>query len=110
MVLKIAVRSSGIILADGESVDLVRLDEMLQAVKAAGGAVWYYREQTANPEAAGMSVIKLVVKHKLGVSISSKPDYSDYLDAKGISHPRTEPADAPATNGPRMPEVAPRED
>ena len=106
MVLKIAVHSSGVVLADGKPVDLDRLDELLRTLKAANGSLWYYREQTADPAAAGMSVIKLAVKHKVGISISSKPDYSDYLDAKGVSHPRG----VAAANAPRMPEVAVRGD
>jgi hypothetical protein len=103
MVLKVAVLSSGVVLADGEPVDLGKLDEMLRAVKAANGSLWYYREQSADPAVAGMEVIKLAVGHKVAISISSKPDYSDYVDAKGVSHPRAESAAAEAV---RMPEVA----
>jgi hypothetical protein len=104
MVLKIAVFSSGVVLADGEPVDLDRLDEMLQSLKASGGAVWYYREPSPGAEAAGMNVIKLAVKHKLPISLSSKPDYSDQLDAKGASHPRA------ASDSPHMPEIAMSDD
>jgi len=103
MVLKIAVLSSGAVTVDGAAVEIERLDEMLGALKASNGIVWYYREHSPTAEATGTSVVKLVVKHKLGFSISSRPDYSDYIDAKGVSHPRGEPV-ATGT-GLRMPEV-----
>jgi hypothetical protein len=102
MVLKIAVLSSGAVLADGQPVELNQLDEMLQKLKAEGGTVWYYREQTANPEDVGMSVIRLVVKHKLSIRLSTKPDYSDEVDPKSASRAQA--------NAPRMPDVVQRED
>jgi hypothetical protein len=103
MTLKISVLASGAILADGQPVGPSRLAELLRELKAANGIVWYFREAAAGSEAAGMMVIKLVAEHKLACSVSSKRDFSDYLDAKGVSHPRGEGAVA---NGPRMPEVA----
>jgi len=30
-----------------------------------------------------MAVVKLVVKYKLPISMSSKPDFSDYVDESG---------------------------
>jgi hypothetical protein len=57
-----------------------------------------------------MSVIKIVVKHKVGISISSKPDYSDYLDAKGVPHPRTAAAAGPPIEAAGMPDVTPCDD
>jgi hypothetical protein len=105
MILKIAVLASGAVLADSQPVELDKLEEMLQAVKAANGSVWYYREPAASTE-YGMRVVQLVVKHKVAISISSKADYSDYLDSKGVSHPRVEKA----ADAPGMPEVAVRED
>jgi hypothetical protein len=105
MILKIAVLSSGAVLADSTPVELDKLEEMLQAVKTANGSVWYYREPTAATE-LGMRVVQAVVKHKVAISISSKADYSDYVDSKGVSHPRVEKPIA----APGMPEVAVRED
>src|ERR1044072_4668872 len=102
MVLKIAILSSGVVLADGQAIELDRLDEMLQKLKAEGGAVWYYREQSANPEAIGMRVIELAVKHKLPIRLSTKADYSDEVDPKTASRA--------SANAPRMPDVVVRED
>jgi hypothetical protein len=51
--------------------------------------VWYYREagqQEPPPEA--MQVIKLIADNALPVSLSSKPDFSDYIGEGGQPHPR----------------------
>lgn len=89
MALKISVLASGHVLADGQAVELAQLAEKLQALQGANGAVWYYREPSSgDPPAQAMEVLKLVVQHKLRISISSKPDFSDYVDSQGVSHPR----------------------
>jgi len=106
MVLKIAVFSSGVVLADGKPVELDRLDQMLETVKAGGGVIWYYREKDANSEAAGMSVIKLLTRHNLPIALSAKPDFSDRLDAGGAPDLRVDNA----AGAPHMPEVTVRDD
>jgi hypothetical protein len=35
-----------------------------------------------------IEIVKLVVAHKLPISLSSKPDFSDYIDDEGHSHPQ----------------------
>jgi hypothetical protein len=35
-----------------------------------------------------MAVVELVVKHRLPISMSTKPDFSDYVDGDGTSRPR----------------------
>ncbi|HEX6895315.1 MAG TPA: hypothetical protein VF146_08580 [Bryobacteraceae bacterium] len=82
--------ASGVVLLDGKAIEIEELDRLLAEADKDTTAVWYYREgasKDAPPHA--MAVIQLVVKHKLRISISSKPDFSDYVDAKGVSHPRT---------------------
>ncbi|HYL39216.1 MAG TPA: hypothetical protein VEV17_25075 [Bryobacteraceae bacterium] len=99
MPLRVSVLASGEILLDGRPVDLQQLDQALEAAKGEKRTVWYYREAPGkDAPARAMEVIQLVVKHKLPISISSKPDFSDYVDAKGGSHPRH--------TGLRMPDVA----
>ncbi len=99
MVLKLSALASGEILLDGKPVDLGALDRALEAADKQT-AVWYYRESAGQePHPNAMAAIQLVVKHKLRISLSSKPDFSDYVDAKGISHPRTAQGNA------RMPDV-----
>jgi hypothetical protein len=107
MRLKISVLASGAILIDGKPADLEQIEAALQSVKQSAKPsdgnpqVWYYREAAghqAPPQA--MAVVQRIVAHKLAISLSSKPDFSDWVDAKGVSHPR----------GLRMPEVSSRSD
>ena len=101
MILKLTVLASGEILLDGKSIAIDALDRVLEGADKASTAVWYYREGASKePPPHAMAVIQLVMKHKLRISMSSKPDFSDYLDGKGISHPRAQQTIA------RMPEVA----
>lgn len=106
MVLKISVLASGSILLDGNSIELDQLAEKLKEAKNDKAAVWYYREAAGgDPPAQAMAALKLVIGNKLSISLSSKPDFSDYVDAKGVSHPRSAQPGALA-----MPEVAVRGD
>jgi hypothetical protein len=111
MALRISVLSSGAILLEGQPVGLADLDAALKTAKETSGSVWYYREGVhAEPPPLARTVLELVVKWKLPISLSSKPDFSDYVDPRtGQSHPRaqTGPAAATAPNRlePRMPDV-----
>jgi len=88
-IVKISVLESGQLLVDGQPSDMERLKTALKRAKDANGAVWYYREngqQEAPPRA--IQVIQLVIDSGVPVSMSSKPDFSDYIDGQGLSHPR----------------------
>lgn len=88
------------VLLDGQRIEMDALDRKLSSVDKQGTGIWYYREAAAGePHPQAMAVIQLVVKHKLRISMSSKPDFSDYVDAKGVSHLRVTQPD------PRMPDV-----
>ena len=107
---KLAVLASGAILLDGQPADLEQLDAALERLKQDRGQVWYYREQAGGaPPPAGLAVIQRVVQHKIPVSLSSKPDFSDWVDGQGVSRPRGE-APAVSDGTPRMPEVSIRSD
>jgi hypothetical protein len=107
--LKISVLASGSILLDGEPGSLEHLESALEAVKQSRGQVWYYREAAAGqPPPAGLAVFQRLVHHKLPISLSSKPDFSDWVDGKGVSRPRA--AEGTAAAAPRMPEVSIRSD
>ena len=61
----------------------------LEKVKAKRGTVWYYRESgKGEPPAQAIEVFKLIVENKLPVSLSTKPDFSDYVDENGQAQPR----------------------
>jgi hypothetical protein len=88
-ILKVSVLVSGAVLLDGEPVSLQGLKARLQSLKDERGAVWYFREAAGGePPAEAMQVMKMVVDNRLPVSLCSKADFSDYVDLKGVSHPR----------------------
>jgi hypothetical protein len=88
-VLKVSVLHSGKLLADGAEIRLDELDARLSQIKTRNGVVWYYREGAqGEPPPIAMEVMKLLVKHSLPISLSSKPDFSDTVDEQGNSRPR----------------------
>jgi hypothetical protein len=88
-ILKVSVLVSGAVLLDGEQVSLEELGAKLESLKADRPVVWYYREAArGEPPAEAIQVMKLVVDRKLPISLCSKADFSDYVDRKGVSHPR----------------------
>jgi glycine cleavage system regulatory protein len=88
-VARVAVLSSGVVQLDGRPTTAAALEDELKSLRARGGVVWYYRENpTAEPSPQAMAVIQLVVKYQLPISMSSKPDFSDYIDQHGVSRPR----------------------
>src|SRR5205823_2681093 len=88
-VLKISVLASGAVFLDGEQVSLEKLRMAVEGAKAGHPVVWYHREAPAGePPAEALEVMKMVVENRLPISLCSKPDFSDYVDAKGVSHPR----------------------
>lgn len=90
-IVKVSVLASGQVLIDGQPSDMQQLRAALTSVSEGDGAVWYYREnglEEASPQA--MQVIELVMEMHLPISMSSQPDFSDYIDGQGHSHPRQE--------------------
>jgi hypothetical protein len=88
-VAKVTVLASGVLLLDGQPTTLPALDERLKALKAANGAVWYHRQNpAAEPPPQGTAAVQLIIKHQLPVSMSARPDFSDYVDKDGVSRPR----------------------
>jgi biopolymer transport protein ExbD len=88
-IVKLSVLQSGKILIEGTESTIAQVEQRLTKLKSEGGMVWYYREagqQEPPPEA--MQVIKLVVDNGLPVSLSSKPDFSDYVGEDGQTHQR----------------------
>ena len=61
----------------------------LERVTAQRGTVWYYRESgKGEPPAQAIGVFKVIVENKPPISLSTKPDFSDYVDENGASLPR----------------------
>lgn len=88
-VLKISVFQSGKIFLDGKESSMAQVEETLDQLKKKGGEVWYFREagQQAAPPVA-MQVVRMVVAKRLPITLSSKPDFSDYIGEDGQPHSR----------------------
>jgi hypothetical protein len=88
-VARVSVLTSGKILLNGRESELPAIEAEFKRLKKANGGVWYYRENAQlEPSARAMTVIQLVVENVLPVSMSTKPDFSDYVDDQGKTHPR----------------------
>jgi len=88
-IIKLSVLQSGKILVDGGESTIAQVEQHLTNLKSEGGMVWYYREAgQEEPPPEAMQVIKLVADFGLPVSLSSKPDFSDYVGEDGQPHPR----------------------
>jgi len=88
-VARISALASGKTLLNGKPSDVSALEKEFERLQKLKGVVWYYRENAqAEPRPEAMATIKLVIKYKLPISMSSRPDFSDYMDANGISRPR----------------------
>jgi biopolymer transport protein ExbD len=88
-VVRLSVLTSGKVLLNGKESNLPDVKEALEKARSEKAVVWYYRESgKSEPPRQAMEVIKLVIENNLPISMSSKPDFSDYIDDKGQSRPR----------------------
>jgi hypothetical protein len=88
-IVRLSVLKSGKVLPDGKESNLPEVKKALAKAKLHNGVVWYYRENGKDePPPHAMEVIKLIIENNLPASMSSKPDFSDYIDDKGQSRPR----------------------
>ena len=86
---RIRVARTGEIWFDNTPVTLDALPPLLRELRAAGGAVWYYREEVdAEPAPEAMAVVRLVVEHRLPISMSTRPDFTDVVLPDGSVAPR----------------------
>lgn len=88
-VARVTALASGKLLLNGSPAELATIEAEFQRIKKSQGEVWYYRENSqTEPPVQAMAVIKLVVQYGLPVSMSSKPDFTDYIDGDGRSQER----------------------
>jgi hypothetical protein len=74
---------------DGREATVSEVSRALERTKTKRGTVWYYREHgKGEPPREAIELFKLMVENNLPISLSSKADFSDYLDEQGQSHPR----------------------
>jgi len=89
---RIRVTPRGEIWFDGSPVTLEALAPLLRDLRAAGGVVWYYREQVETaPAREAMAVVRLVVEQRLPISMSTRPDFADVVLPDGRVAPRAGP-------------------
>lgn len=88
-VVKIWVFEDGTIEMDGEPAGLEAVRTRFAELQKQQGVVYYGRDAPASePHENAMRVIELVVENNLPVQLSSKPDFSDRVDADGTSRPK----------------------
>jgi hypothetical protein len=88
-ITRVSVLSSGKILVNGRPATSADVTRALVKAKAYRGGVWFFRETTgAQPPPEAVEVFRLIVEHKVPVSLSTKPDFSDFVDDQGIAHRR----------------------
>ena len=72
---------------DGKPATLESLRKVLAAARGKV-LVWYHRDPDQPQTENQRRVISLIIENKAPVSLSAKPDFSDYVDEHGQSHPR----------------------
>jgi hypothetical protein len=108
MEIRIGVLSSGGLLLNGELAGFSAIEAALQGANSQTDRVLYYRESVQGaPPPKVKDILDLVIARKLPISLSSKPDYSDYMDQFGQSHPRPAVEALPSSDplAPHMPDV-----
>ena len=87
--MRISVLLSGKIFVDGKAATPADVQRALKNAKAKRRTVWYYRETGGlEPPSEAIEIFKMIVEHKVPVSISTKSDFSDFVDDEGKSQPR----------------------
>ena len=95
-ILRVQALRSGDIMLDGKEAKLSKLQDRLARIKDAKGQVWFYREGAGSePTPAQMKAIEMLVAAQVTVSLSTKADFSDYVDSDGKTHPRNCPTAEP---------------
>jgi len=87
--VEVKVFQSGRFLVNEREMAIDKLDNLLAKMKTKNGEVWYYRESgQQEPPAIAMQILQIVVNQQLPITMSSKPDFSDFIDENGKSQPR----------------------
>ena len=87
--INISVSKTGDISINDQKVTIAQAEELLADLSKKKGNVRYYREAgTEEPPPQAMQIISIVAKYRLPITLSSKPDFSDYIGPDGLSHPR----------------------
>ncbi len=86
---KVKVMAGGGITLDDKSVTQAELELALDRLKVLNGAILYYRERpTGEAPAGAMDAFRAILAAGLPVSLSTQPDFSDYVDPDGNTQKR----------------------
>jgi hypothetical protein len=89
VVMKIAAYRSGRVTVDGVATEPAQLAMTLARLRHRNGVVWLYREgneSERHPNA--LLVARAIADARLPLSLSSRPDFTDELQADGTARPR----------------------
>jgi hypothetical protein len=86
-IITVTALPTGGILLDGKSATIENLGKILAAARGKV-LVWYHRDPAQPATEAQRRVFTVLLDNKAPVSFSAKPDFSDYVDEHGQSHPR----------------------
>jgi len=92
--VQVGIVHEAVVILDGHPSTLADVDARFRTAEKAGGMVWYFRDpSTAKSDAdmqAAHQLFDLIARHHLSITLSSKSDYSDYVDMQdGSLHPRS---------------------
>lgn len=86
---KVKVTAGGGITLDDKSVSQAELEQALDRLKMINGAILYYRERpTGEAPPNAMDAFRAILAAGLPVSLSTQPDFSDYVDDEGKTQKR----------------------
>ena len=89
-VIKIQSYSSGEFTLNGQPASIADMRAIVGPTTDRDAVIWYYREAAElEPTNAQLEVLEIIMAARLPISLSTKPDFSDYVGADGNSHPRT---------------------
>lgn len=84
----VSIPNAKLILLNGKLASLAEVDVALQEASTKQAPLWFYRDYSAGPNINAIEVLGLAIKYQLTVSLSTKSDFSDYVDDIGRSIPR----------------------
>jgi len=87
--LYLKVFSNGKIIANDNECSMKELNQLLSNASAKKSMVWFYREGwDSDPSEIALAVFQIINSNKLPLTLSTKPDFSTYVDGYGIRHDR----------------------
>jgi hypothetical protein len=86
---RVRIESDGRVTINDQPVAPSEITAKLSEVKRSGGSVWYWRANAGGDRHPNADlVMKAIADLRLSVSLSTRRDFSDYVDENGRSRPR----------------------